>query len=70
MKNLDLDKMYVSEKEIAKAREILGEVAKNMTHDQLKDQIVSMKYLTETWMDEYERSIFDGKTLNEKLSDK
>ncbi|MBI3485735.1 hypothetical protein HY025_02210 [Candidatus Daviesbacteria bacterium] len=68
MKNPDLVKIYISEKELAEAREILGERAKDMTEEQLKEQIASMKYLIDSWMDEYERSIFDGKTLNKKSS--
>lgn len=68
MKNPDLAKIYISEKELAEAREILGDKAKDLTEEQLRDQVASIKYLTETWMDEYERSIFEGKTLNEKLS--
>lgn len=69
MKNSDLAKVYVSEKELAEAREKLGEVAKNITDEQLRDQVAAMKYLSESWLDDFEKTIFDGKTLNEKLSD-
>lgn len=70
IKNPDLDKIDVSEKELAEAREILGKTAKKMTDEELINQIKAMKYLSESWLDEFEKSIFDGKTLNEKLSEK
>jgi hypothetical protein len=44
---------------IEKARVILGNIAKDMTDDQLKDACVEIQYLIETWLDEFERSIFD-----------
>ncbi len=69
IKNPDLENIYVSETDLAEAREILGEGAKIMTDDQLRNQVAGMQFLIESWMDEYERSIFDGKTLDEKLSE-
>ncbi len=58
---------YVPEKDIAEARQILGEVAKNMTDEQIRDQIACISYLTHSWLEEYERKVFDGKTLNEMI---
>lgn len=68
MKNSDLDNIYVSESDTAKAKEILGDKAKGMTDDEIKRQVASIQFLADSWLDEYERSIFDGKTLNEKLA--
>ena len=56
---------YVPEKDIAEARETLGDVAKNMTDEQIRDQLACISYLVESWMEEYERKIFNGKTINE-----
>lgn len=70
MKNPDLDKIYVSEKELAEAREKLGELVKDMSDEQLRDQVAATKYLSESWLDDFEKSIFDGKTLNEVISEK
>ena len=70
MKNPDLDKIYVSEVELAEAREKLGDLVKDMTDEQLRNQVASMKYLSESWLDDFEKSIFDGKTLNEVISEK
>ncbi|MCL4415708.1 MAG: hypothetical protein M1365_03255 [Actinobacteria bacterium] len=68
MKNSDLDNIYVSESDTAKSKEILGDKAKGMTDDEIKRQVASIQFLADSWLDEYERSIFDGKTLNEKLA--
>jgi hypothetical protein len=53
--------------DIEKAKALLGDAAKKMTDDDLNDSCVEMQYLVETWLDDYERSIFDGKTLRELL---
>ena len=59
--------MPIEQKDIDEAREILGDAAKDLTDDQLKDQVVMVQFLIESWMDEFERKIFNGKTLNELL---
>lgn len=59
--------MPIEQKDIDEAREILGDAAKDLADDQLKDQVVMIQFLIETWMDEFERKIFNGKTLNELL---
>lgn len=59
--------MLVEEKDIDEAREILGDTAKDITDDELKDILVEIQYLVECWMEEFERTIFNGKTLNELL---
>jgi hypothetical protein len=51
--------------ELEEARRILGDVAKGMTDEQIQDQLTKIQYLAESWLDNYERSIFEGKTLNE-----
>lgn len=57
----------ITDKDLEKARQTLGEIAKNMTDEQLKDDVVKIQYLTETWLDEFERKTFDGQTLAEKI---
>lgn len=59
--------MPLEQKDLDEAREILGDTVKDLDDDQLKDQIVMVSYLIETWVDEFERTIFNGKTLNELL---
>lgn len=58
------------EKDIQEARKILGEKADKFTREQLKDVITEIKYLVSTWLDEVERELFDGQTLNELLHEK
>jgi hypothetical protein len=60
----------VEEKNIQRAKEILGEIACELTQAQLKDTIVETQYLVNTWLDDFEREIFKGKTLKELLHDK
>ena len=55
---------------VEEARKILGKTAEGMSDEQIQDQLTKIKYLAESWLDEYERSIFEGKTLNELLSSK
>ena len=52
---------------ILEAREILGESASALTDDQVYDLVSEIQYLADTWLEEYERTIFDGKTLDETL---
>lgn len=58
------------ERNVKDAKEILGELANEFTPQQLKDSIVEIKYLTECWLDEFEREVFKGKTLRELLHEK
>jgi len=55
--------------DIEEAREILGDTAKQLTDEQLKDICVEIQFLVESWLDEYERSVFNGKTLRELLGE-
>ena len=57
----------MEEHEIEEARKILGSIAEDFTYEELKNECVKIQYLTETWLDDYERSIFGGKTLRELL---
>ena len=59
--------MPIEQQDIDEAREILGDTAKDLTDDQIKDILVEIQYLVECWLEEYERKIFNGKTLNELL---
>ncbi|MFA5932872.1 MAG: hypothetical protein WCV81_01240 [Microgenomates group bacterium] len=56
------------EKAILEAREILGDSAKDLTDEQVFDLVNEMQYLVDSWLEEYERKVFDGKTLNELLN--
>lgn len=53
---------------LEEVRKILGKTAESMSDIQLQDEMVKIDFLVESWLDDYERSIFSGKTLNELLS--
>ncbi len=59
----------LGETDIAEARKILGKAAEEMTDEEVKNQIACIQCLADSWLDEYERKIFKGKTLNEKLAE-
>lgn len=65
---LELDSLDRSEK-LHKAREILGELANEYSDDELWKIVTEIQFLTDCWLDEFEREIFDGKTLNELLKE-
>ncbi|MCL4415908.1 MAG: hypothetical protein M1365_04300 [Actinobacteria bacterium] len=56
------------QKEILEAREILGDSAKDLTDSQVFDLVNEVQYLVDSWLEEYERKVFDGKTLDELLN--
>lgn len=55
------------QKEIQEAREILGDSANDLTDAQVYDLVNEVQYLVDSWLEEYERKAFDGKTLDEVL---
>ena len=56
------------QKTILEARETLGDSAKDMTDEQVFDLVTEMQYLVDSWLEEFERKTFDGKSLNELLN--
>ena len=58
------------EKAIQNAKKILGNITNELAANELKDTVVKMLYLTETWLDEFEKEIFKDRTLNELLHEK
>lgn len=53
------------QKIVQEAREILGESAAKMNDEKVYDMVVEMQYLVDTWLEEFEKDVFDGKTLKE-----
>lgn len=58
------------EKDIKKAKEILGVIADEFSPAQFRDVVTEIHYLVEGWLDDFEREIFDGLTLRELLHEK
>lgn len=59
----------MEEQDLEEARNILGDLAKDLSNDQLREIRAEIEYLIEAWVDDYERSIFKGKTLRELLGE-
>lgn len=55
------------EKTILEAREILGESANDLSDEQVFDLVNEVQFLIDGWLEEYERKVFDGKSLDEVL---
>ena len=53
------------QKTIQEARSILGDSAKNLTDEQVYNLVNEIQFLVDSWLEEFERNIFNGKTLNE-----
>ncbi|TSC90391.1 MAG: hypothetical protein G01um10145_63 [Microgenomates group bacterium Gr01-1014_5] len=58
------------EKDIQKAKETLGKIADEFTEIELKGVIAEVQFLAESWLDDFERTIFKGMTLKELLHEK
>ena len=55
------------ETQLIKARRILGDIATDITDIELESDIAEFQYLIDSWLDEFEKNIFDNKTLIEVL---
>jgi hypothetical protein len=58
------------ESRIQLAKRILGEFASNFSDEELEIYNIEFQYLISTWLDMYEISLFEGKTLQEVLKEK
>ena len=58
------------DKSIQKAKIILGDLAQEFSKEDLRDLVAQIEYLAESWLDDFEREVFSGKTLNELLHDR
>lgn len=65
-----IPELQIDEKEEQKARLVLAKIAENYTEDEIFETITEIKFLTESWLNDFEREIFEGKTLYEMLHDK
>lgn len=53
---------------VRKTRVLLRELLGQYEKQELEEIITVIQYLSESWLDMYERKVFDGMTLNELLS--
>lgn len=52
-------------KTVLEAREILGKSANSLSDEEVYELVTEMQYLVDGWLEEYEKTVFDGKTLKE-----
>lgn len=65
-----LDSIFPTRQEetkIAKARRILEEIGSDLSDEELEIYLIKFEFLLDTWIDNFEKIIFDGKTLNQLL---
>lgn len=58
------------EKQIKRVKGILGPLAVGYNEDQLRDVVAETQYLVASWLDDFERELFEGLTLKELLHEK
>lgn len=58
------------EKDVQEVRKLLGKAADHLSTQQIKNVITEIQFLVTAWLNEYEQSIFKGKTLAEVLHEK
>ena len=56
------------ENKITRTRILLGETAKTLSSEQIECINAEFQFLIDTWMDEFEKEVFKGKTLKEILN--
>jgi len=60
----------IEAKNLKRAKEILGDLAKEFSDSELKDVVAQVEYLAESWVDDFERDVFGGLTLKEVLHER
>lgn len=58
------------ENKIVGVKRLLGDSAQTLSDEQLETIITDFQYLIDTWLCEFEKNVFGGKTLIELLSEK
>lgn len=57
------------ERRVEKVRRMLGEDVRNLSDSELEVFLTKFNFLLDSWLDGYEQSVFDGKTLKELLQE-
>ncbi len=58
------------ERNIQRAKDILGDLSDKFTSEELKVAVTEIQFLAQSWLDDFEREIFGGLTLQELLHEK
>lgn len=57
------------ETQVQKARLIMGDDVKNLSDEDLGVFLTEFQYLIDCWLDEYEKQVFNNKTLSELMKE-
>ncbi len=60
----------VEQSKLSKIRAMLGTAATELSDEQLETLTAQGEYLIDCWLDDYERQLFAGKTLQEMINAK
>jgi hypothetical protein len=69
LNNLFPEQQY-DDKDLQKAKDILGDITTELSPEQLNSVVSEFKYLAESWLNDFERDVFGGQTLQELLHNK
>ncbi len=69
-KNTNINDLDKKAERLKQAREILKESAVGLSDEELEVIVVQVQSLAVSWLDDFERKTFDGKTLAELLSER
>lgn len=58
------------ESQIEKVKKHLGTLASELSDEQIEELTTKFQYLIDSWLDEFERKTFQGRTLQEVLGGK
>lgn len=57
------------ESRLIKARRILGEIALDIPDEELERNLTEFQFLLDSWLDSFEKQVFNGKTLDQLLKE-
>lgn len=60
---------HAEERQIEQARRIMGEAVNELSDHELETYLTKFQYLLDTWFDEFERGLFENKTLQQLLKE-
>jgi len=64
----DLNTKRAPPKEAEKTQEIPGDTTIKLQESDLRDAVVEIRFLALSWLDDFEKKLFGGKTVDELLN--
>lgn len=57
------------ETKLTRAKKILGDLSSSYSDERLENLVTDFQFLADSWLDLFEKGIFEGKTLKELLNE-